>query len=76
MFKYTTNKSTLRTIRQEDTRWMLRDHLTLAPRAGFEIDEKCPREYRTIIGQCIERGWLKPIANVKDQELFWEELQR
>jgi len=76
MINITTSKSSLRTIRQGDDKWLLRDGFTTAPRAGFEIDQKCPREYKLILQTCIKHGWLKPIANVKDHELFWEELQK
>ena len=26
--------------------------------------------------ECIECGWLKPVAYVKDSQLFWEEFQK
>lgn len=74
MLDITVNKTSLRTIRQGDPKWMLRDGFIMAPRAGFEIDKNCPKEYKNIIAQCIDRGWLKPIANLKDHELFWENL--
>ena len=44
----------------------------IAPRAGFEVDINCPREYKLIIADCIERGWLRSVANVKDHQKFWE----
>lgn len=34
-----------------------------------------PKEYRQIIQQTLQYGWLKPIANVKDSELFLEVMQ-
>ena len=43
----------------------------MAPRAGFEINENCPREYRQIIAACIDQGWLKPIAHVTERELLF-----
>lgn len=68
--------SQLRTIRSTDKDFMLQDGLMVAPRAGFEIDINCPREYKLIIADCVERGWLRPVANVKDQEMFWEALSQ
>lgn len=76
MLNIKVNKTSLRTIRQNDSKWLLRDEFIVSPRAGFEIDKTCPREYKNIILRCIGNGWLKPIATVRDSELFWEELQR
>ena len=72
----TTRQTTLRTVKQGDPKWLIVDGLVVAPRAGFEINQKCPREYKMIIAECIDKGWLKPIATVRDNELFWEEFQK
>jgi hypothetical protein len=42
-----------------------------APRAGFEINQGCPKEYKMIINECILHGWLKPVANVTERELLF-----
>ena len=68
--------SSLRTIKQGDPKFMLQDGMVVSPRAGFELGEGCPKEYRQIIATCIGYGWLKPIAIVKDNELFWEEFSK
>jgi hypothetical protein len=41
-----------------------------APRAGFEINQSCPKEYK-IINEGIRHGWLKPVANVTERELIF-----
>lgn len=74
--KITTRQTCIRTLKKGDSKFIITDGLVQAPRAGFEIDQRCPSEYRMIIQQAIEYGWLKPIANVKDNELFWEEFSR
>ena len=55
---------------------MLYDEIVSAPRAGFEINSECPREYKLIIAECINRGWLKPVANLTQQEYFMEKLSK
>ena len=55
---------------------MMQDGFKITPRAAFEIDNLCPREYKLIIRDCINNGWLKPVAYVKDHEKFWEEFER
>ena len=67
-------QSTVRTIRKGEKGFMLMDGITVMPRAGFEINRSCPDSYKQIISQCIDNGWLKPVAYVKDAELFWEKL--
>lgn len=71
-----TRQTTLRTVKEGDPKWILVDGLVLAPRAGFEINPQCPKEYKMIITECINRGWLKPVATVRDNELFWEEFSK
>ncbi len=68
---FSTKRSQIKSIKQNDSRFMITDGLIVAPRAGFEINEKCPREYKMIISECINRGWLKPVANVTERELLF-----
>jgi hypothetical protein len=52
------------------------DGLTLIPRASFEINKECPREYALIIAECINNGWIKPVAHMRDTEYTMELLQK
>jgi len=73
--KISTRTSNIRTIRHGDAKFMLQDGLMICPRAGFEINEKCPREYKMIIAECIDRGWIKPVAHVYGKELTMDALR-
>lgn len=42
--------------------------MVTAGRAGIEIDAKCPREYLMILSECLDRGWIKPVAYVTEDE--------
>jgi hypothetical protein len=68
--------SKIRTIKNDSKDWYLYDGPVMAPRAGFEISQSTPREYRMILEQCINMGYIKPVAFVKDSQLFWEEFQK
>jgi hypothetical protein len=68
---YALRKSQLRTIRKDDPLFMVNDGLLFSPRAGFEIHRDMPNNYKRIIGQCIENGWLKPVATVTERELLF-----
>ena len=72
---FTTRQLKIQTIRQDDPRFMLQDLYVLCPRAGFEISNLCPREYKTIISECINNGWLKPVAHVYGKELTMDALR-
>jgi hypothetical protein len=74
-FIYTEPKFKIKTIKAGDKDWYMKDGLIVTPRAGFEINERCPKEYRDVINQCLLSGWLKPIAYMKDSEYMWETLR-
>ena len=69
------HESNIRTIRQGDPKFMLKDNIVICPRAGFEINEKCPREYKLIIAECINNGWIKPVAHVYGKELTMDAMR-
>lgn len=66
--------ATTREVKPSDDNFFIKDGMKLVPRACLEISNNCPSEYKTIIGICVERGWLKPVAFVRDTEEFWERL--
>jgi len=66
----------IKTIRVGDSGWNIINGLTITPRAAFEISKNCPHEYKLILADCIDKGWIKPIAYVKESEYVWEELSK
>jgi hypothetical protein len=68
---FKTYTSQIRTIKHTDPRFIIKDKLMVSPRAGFEINEQCPREYRQIIAACIDRGWLTSVAYMTERELIF-----
>jgi hypothetical protein len=68
-------KSKIRTIKQGDPLFTINDGLVVANRAGFEISNECPKEYRLIISTCISNGWLKPVAAMTAEEQLMETLK-
>lgn len=72
----TARQSQVRTIKPNDPRFIINDGLVVSPRAGFHILPECPREYKLVIQDCIDRGWLQPVANVTERELVFMGLNR
>ena len=68
---FTTHQSRIRTIKQNDSRFNIVDKFVTAPRAGFDISQSCPKEYRMIILECMNNGWLTPVAHVHERELLF-----
>jgi ornithine carbamoyltransferase len=73
MFKI--HESNIKSIRQGDAKFMLQDGMVVCPRAGFDISQSCPKEYRMIILECMNNGWLKPVAHVYGKELTMDALR-
>ena len=73
--KLVANQSNIKTVKLGDPGWLLKDGMVLSPRAGFEINPKCPQEYRMIIRECIDNGWLMPVAYVFDHEMIFDTLK-
>lgn len=68
--KFVGYKNNVKIIRPSDDHFYIKNRFVVTPRAGFEIVKECPREYKLIIQDCIDRGWLKPVAHVTDYELL------
>ena len=71
---YTLHKSIVRTIRDNDPDFKIVDGFALVPRAGFHILPECPQSYKQVIMECVNAGWLKPVAHIKDYELMLDKL--
>ena len=69
------HKSNIQTIKQDDPLFTISDGLMLCHRAGFEVSQGCPQSYRMIISECIDRGWLKPVAYMTAEEQLIETLK-
>lgn len=73
--KIKTSQTCIRTVKQGDPLWLIKDGPIISARAGFEISRNCPTHILVAIGEAIEYGYLKPVAFMKDTEQTWEILQ-
>jgi len=67
----TAHQSQIRTLKPGDLNFQIRDKFITTPRAGFEISNSCPYEYKKILITAINAGWLKPVAHVTERELIF-----
>ena len=72
---FTISESNIRTIRPGDPKFLLNDTFTVCQRASIEISKDCPSNYKKIISQAYENGWLKPVAHVYGKELTMDAMR-
>ena len=66
-----------KTLRHTDTDFSFSpDGIRVVPRASFEVSNHCPAQYRQVVAECINNGWLKPIAHMRDVEYTMELLRK
>jgi hypothetical protein len=68
---FTVHKTQVRTIKPGDPNFVINDGFVQTNRAGIEISQRCPENYKDLILECIHHGWLKPVANVTERELIF-----
>jgi hypothetical protein len=71
-----TYQSQVRTIKRGDSRFRIVDKFVTCDRAGFEISKSCPYEYKLILSECVERGWIEPVAYMTEREMLISGLAR
>ena len=72
---YLAERSNIRTLRPGDPMFQIVGNVTVTNRAGFEIAKDCPLGDILMIQRAIDRGWLKPAAYVRDDELMWDKIK-
>ena len=66
-----------KTLRQSDPDFTFSpDGIRVVPRASFEISQRCPENYRSLIQECIGHGWIRPVAHMRDVEYTMELLRK
>jgi hypothetical protein len=74
---FVVHSRTHKTLRQSDPDFTFSPNgLTLVSRAGIEISQRCPENYKDLILECIHHGWLKPVAHMRDTEYTMELLRK
>ena len=75
MFNTTEPRFKIKTLKSKDQDFTFSpDGITLVSRAAIEISQRCPENYRDLILECINHGWVKPVAYMKESEYIWEKL--
>ena len=73
---YKIHQSTTRRIFRGQDGFSIVDGIRLVPRAEVVVLEQCPANIRDMVNYAIAKGWIQPVANVRDDELVWEKLAK
>jgi hypothetical protein len=71
---FTVLENSFKRVSNNDQHFYMNDGIRQVPRAAIEVQQNIPYNYKLMITECIDKGWLKPVAYVKTKELFWEVL--
>ena len=71
---YTYSKPTTKRLFRGQSGFNIIDGVKLVPRAEIMVLEQCPANIRDAVNYAIAKGWVQPVANVRDEELVWEKL--
>ena len=52
------------------------DGITMVPRAHVVILEQCPANIRDMVNYALAKGWVQPVANMRDTEYTMELLRK
>ena len=73
---YTIHQSTTRRLFRGQPGFSMIDGVKLVPRAEIVVLKECPANMVDMINYAIAKGYVQPVANVRDEELVWEKLAK
>ena len=71
---YKVQTSTTRRLWRGEPGFSMIDGVRLVPRAEIVVLDQCPANLRDMLQYAIAKGYVQPVANVRDEELVWEKL--
>lgn len=74
MTTFNSPDKTIKILRKGDPNFVIDNGIVMSPRAGFEIDNACPNNYKIMLMKCIDNGWITPVAYMLESEYVWEKL--
>ena len=73
---YKVHPSTTRRLFRGEPGFSMVDGVRLVPRAEIVVLEQCPANLRDMLQYAIAKGYVQPVANVRDDDLVWEKLAK
>lgn len=73
---FNATKSYVSLYRGQDNFMFSPDGITMVPRAHVMVLDQCPANIRDAITHALAKGWLQPVANMRDTEYTMELLRK
>ena len=73
---YTVHNSTTQRLYRGQPGFHMIDGVKMVPRAEIVVLKECPANMVDMINYAIAKGYIQPVANVRDEELVWEKLAK
>ena len=73
---YKIHESTTRRLFRGQPGFHMTDGVKLVPRAEIVVLKECPTNMIDMLNYAIAKGYIQPVANVRDDELVWEKLAK
>lgn len=74
MSNYTVADSGIKRLTANDPGFYIDGNIVRTGGAGIFISQRCPDNYRSLIEECVNHGWIQPVAHVTEQEYVWMNL--
>lgn len=71
-----TSRSHVSLYRGQDGFTFSPDGIKLVPRAHVVVLEQCPANIRDMVNYAMVKGWIQPVANMRDTEYTMELLRK
>jgi len=71
---FTTIENPVRALKPGDPEFTISNGIVVTPRAGFQVNSQCPKEYMSILAECFNNEWVIPVAYVTEKEYLWMNL--
>lgn len=73
---YKIHESTTRRLYRGEPGFHMIDGVKMVPRAEIVVLKECPANMVDMINYAIAKGYVQPVANVRDDELVWEKIAK
>ncbi len=68
MITYNLQKSKIHKIEPSDPNFNIIDQYMVVQRAAIHFDPNIPNAYAKVIAECLNNGWIKPVAYITERE--------
>jgi len=68
MINYSLHQTTVHKIEPKDPNFNIVEKFIIYQRAAIHFDSNIPSSYAKIVAECLDQGWIKPVAYVTERE--------